>query len=67
MPWDFETVSRSVKKTGRLVVSHEAPRSAGFAAEVVADIQVGGHLEASRTLPVTLSRCDEFTSLLTEK
>ncbi|CAM9586399.1 unnamed protein product [Ascophyllum nodosum] len=48
MPWDFETVSRSVKKTGRLVVSHEAPRSAGFAAEVVADIQERCflHLEA---------------------
>lgn len=40
LPWDFDTVSRSVKKTGRLVVSHEAPRTGGFAAEVAADMQV---------------------------
>lgn len=41
MPWDFDTVSKSVSKTGRLIVSHEAPRTGGFAAEVAADMQVG--------------------------
>ncbi|CAN0109682.1 unnamed protein product [Ectocarpus fasciculatus] len=48
LPWDFDTVSRSVKKTGRLVVSHEAPRTGGFAAEVAADMQERCflHLEA---------------------
>lgn len=25
VPWDVETIEQSVKKTGRLVVSHEAP------------------------------------------
>lgn len=39
LPWDFDTVSTSVKKTGRLVVSHEAPRTGGFAAEIAADMQ----------------------------
>ncbi|CAM9874742.1 unnamed protein product, partial [Hapterophycus canaliculatus] len=39
LPWDFDTVSRSAKKTGRLVVSHEAPKTGGFAAEIAADIQ----------------------------
>lgn len=43
LPWDFETVSQSVKKTGRLVVSHEAPRTGGFAAEVAADMQASCH------------------------
>lgn len=39
VPWDFDTVSRSVKKTGRLVLSHEAPKTGGFAAEIAADMQ----------------------------
>lgn len=25
MPWDVETIEQSVRKTGRLVISHEAP------------------------------------------
>jgi len=39
LPWDFETVEKSVKKTGRLVISHEAPRTSGFGAEIAADVQ----------------------------
>jgi 2-oxoisovalerate dehydrogenase E1 component beta subunit len=39
LPWDAETVERSVQKTGKLVVSHEAPITCGFGAEVVATIQ----------------------------
>ncbi len=39
LPWDAETVCASVEKTGRLVVSHEAPQTAGFAAEVAAKVQ----------------------------
>eukprot|EP01119_Soliformovum_irregulare_P001619 TRINITY_DN11345_c0_g1_i1.p1 TRINITY_DN11345_c0_g1~~TRINITY_DN11345_c0_g1_i1.p1 ORF type:complete len:382 (-),score=84.85 TRINITY_DN11345_c0_g1_i1:71-1216(-) len=38
-PWDVDTVVKSVKKTGRLVVSHEAPKTGGFAAEISATIQ----------------------------
>lgn len=25
LPWDVETITRSVEKTGRLIISHEAP------------------------------------------
>jgi len=39
LPWDAETVVNSVKKTGRLVVSHEAPKTSGFAAEVASTVQ----------------------------
>ncbi|WP_135535999.1 alpha-ketoacid dehydrogenase subunit beta [Halostella pelagica] len=37
-PLDRETVVRSVKKTGRCVVVHEAPKSGGFAGELIATI-----------------------------
>jgi 2-oxoisovalerate dehydrogenase E1 component beta subunit len=39
VPWDTATVIQSVTKTGKLVVSHEAPLTAGFGAEIVATIQ----------------------------
>jgi pyruvate dehydrogenase E1 component beta subunit len=39
---DFETVLDSVKKTGRCVIVHEAPRSGGFGAEIVARIAEEG-------------------------
>lgn len=39
VPWDIETVVNSVKKTGRLLVSHEAQQTMGFAAEVAATVQ----------------------------
>ena len=36
VPFDVETVVKAVARTGRCVVVHEAPLSAGFGAEVVA-------------------------------
>ena len=39
LPWDVETVANSVMKTGRLLISHEAPITAGFAGEIAASIQ----------------------------
>jgi pyruvate dehydrogenase E1 component beta subunit len=47
-PVDIETVVASVKKTGRLVVVHEAPKTCGFGAELVALVNEKAfvHLEA---------------------
>lgn len=39
LPLDLATVAASVAKTGRCVVVHEAPRTGGFGAEVVALVQ----------------------------
>ncbi|WP_299262459.1 transketolase C-terminal domain-containing protein [uncultured Psychrosphaera sp.] len=39
LPWDLETVVNSVLKTGRLIVSQEAPVTAGFSSEISATIQ----------------------------
>lgn len=38
VPFDADAVVSSVDKTGRLVVVHEAPRTAGFGAEVAATV-----------------------------
>jgi pyruvate dehydrogenase E1 component beta subunit len=48
MPFDLATIVASVEKTGRCVVVHEAPRTCGFGAELVASIQerAMAHLEA---------------------
>jgi pyruvate dehydrogenase E1 component beta subunit len=47
-PFDFETVTASVVKTGRAVVAHEAPRTGGFGGEIAAQIMERAilHLEA---------------------
>lgn len=63
-PLDAETVLKSVAKTGRAVVVHEAPRSFGAGAEIVARIQeqLFGQLKApvlrvaSRDVTVPFSR-----------
>jgi len=52
-PWDEAAVIASVRKTGRLLVVHEAVEVAGFGAEIVARVfdQVGpGVLKAARRL-----------------
>src|SRR3954469_3316668 len=38
-PIDVETIAESVKKTGRCVVVHEAPKTSGFGAEISALVQ----------------------------
>lgn len=39
MPYDVDAIIASVQKTGRAVIVHEAPRTCGFGAELVAVIQ----------------------------
>jgi 2-oxoisovalerate dehydrogenase E1 component beta subunit len=39
LPWDASAVAASVARTRRCVVSHEAPRTGGFGAEVAAEVQ----------------------------
>jgi len=39
LPWDAEMVCQSVMKTGRLLITHEAPVTGGFASEVAATVQ----------------------------
>ena len=38
-PWDRETVIQSVNKTGKVLISHEAPITSGFGSEIAATIQ----------------------------
>ncbi|MCT1363264.1 MULTISPECIES: alpha-ketoacid dehydrogenase subunit beta [unclassified Microbacterium] len=37
-PVDYDSIAASVRKTGRVVVAHEASREAGLAAEVIASV-----------------------------
>jgi 2-oxoisovalerate dehydrogenase E1 component beta subunit len=48
VPFDQDRILASVKKTGRVVIAHEAPRTSGFGAELAATIQEKAilHLEA---------------------
>ena len=39
LPWDRDCVAESVTKTGHLLISHEAPRTGGYAGEIAASIQ----------------------------
>jgi 2-oxoisovalerate dehydrogenase E1 component beta subunit len=39
MPFDIDAILASVQKTGRCVIVHEAPRTCGFGAELIASIQ----------------------------
>jgi 2-oxoisovalerate dehydrogenase E1 component beta subunit len=38
-PYDAETLIKSVKKTGRCLITHEAPKTVGVGAEISAKIQ----------------------------
>lgn len=63
-PWDEATVLASVKKTGRLVIVHEAVESCGFGAELAATVAAEAMLSlrgpilrvAAPDVPVPLAR-----------
>jgi len=48
LPFDIDALIASTVKTGRVVIVHEAPRTCGFGAELIASIQerAMAHLEA---------------------
>jgi acetoin:2,6-dichlorophenolindophenol oxidoreductase subunit beta len=48
VPLDLETIVESVKRTGRLVIAHEAVEHGGFGAEIAAQVQAAAfdHLDA---------------------
>ena len=39
VPWDMEGVMESVKRTGRLVIVHEAGRTGGVGADIATEVQ----------------------------
>ena len=47
LPWDMDTVVESVRRTGRLVIVHEASRTAGVGAEIAAEVQKKAFLKLS--------------------
>ena len=53
-PFDADTVIRSVSKTGRCVIVHEAARTAGFGAEIAAVV-------AERAMTALLARIERVT------
>jgi pyruvate dehydrogenase E1 component beta subunit len=59
-PWDRETVIRSVNKTGKLLVVHEAVQAGGFGAEIAATVaeQTGAQVRrlGAPRIPVGYSR-----------
>ncbi|MDN3506807.1 MAG: thiamine pyrophosphate-dependent enzyme [Simkaniaceae bacterium] len=38
VPLDFDAIAKSVRKTGKLLIAHEAPSNVGFGAEIAAQI-----------------------------
>ncbi len=55
-PLDIDTIVRSVQKTSRCVVSHEAPKTCGFGAEIAALVQQ----ECFLHLEAPIMRCTGF-------
>jgi pyruvate dehydrogenase E1 component beta subunit len=67
-PTDFKTVVNSVSKTGRAMVVHEAPKTAGFGAEIASRIQEEAILKleapvkrvTSYDIPYPLYRLEDY-------
>ena len=67
VPWDRDAVLASVRKTGRLLVLHEASRTGGFGAEIASEVSEAAfsHLDAppvrvgGADLPIPFSKALE--------
>jgi 2-oxoisovalerate dehydrogenase E1 component len=74
-PWDEECVLESIGKTGRLVVVHEAAKSGGFGAEIVATVteKAGDLLEtppvrvAHADMPWAVAKLEPYSMILPER
>lgn len=74
-PWDEACVLESVRKTGRLVVVHEAPKSAGFGSEIIATVteKAGDYLEtpparvAHPDLPWAVAKLEPYSMIRPER
>jgi len=59
-PMDSDTVIESVKKTGRLLITHEAPRTCGLGAEIAARVSE----EAITSLLAPIERVTGFDTIM---
>jgi 2-oxoisovalerate dehydrogenase E1 component len=74
-PWDEECVLASIGKTGRLVVVHEAAKSGGFGAEIVATVteKAGDLLEtpparvAHADMPWAVAKLEPYSMIQPER
>jgi len=66
-PLDRETLVASVKKTGRAVVVHEAPRSFGPGAEIAASIMDGAFLSLEAPIRRVTAHDVPFVGFAREK
>jgi len=71
-PLDMETINRSVSKTGRALIVHEAPVTGGFGGELAAQIagsEAFDYLDApirrlaGRNIPIPYNRALEYASV----
>src|SRR3989338_42588 len=59
-PFDSEAIINSVKKTGRAVIVHEAPKTSGFGAEIIATINE----KALLSLEAPIVRVTDYDTVL---
>src|SRR3546814_9975979 len=64
VPLDLGTITRSVQKTGRCVVVHEATRTCGFGAELAALVQEHCFSDLEAPVERVTGRSEEHTSEL---
>lgn len=71
-PLDEETIIRSISKTGRVLIAHEAPKTGGFGGElaaIIADSEAFDYLDApirrlaGRDIPIPYNRALERASV----
>ena len=67
LPLDTETVLESVRKTGRVIIVHEAPKSFGAGAEIAASIMEGAFLSLEAPIRRVAAHDVPFVGFAREK